>query len=63
LTEHQVMANFLHNVKCRVLLSSYPSDLYNDLYQGWRCVQRKTANHSSHEKIKEKKIECLWMNF
>jgi DNA adenine methylase len=61
--EHTEMIKFLRKAKSKILVSSYPSKLYNDLFNGWKCLEKKAANHSSHEKIKEKKTECLWVNF
>ncbi|GAG44498.1 unnamed protein product, partial [marine sediment metagenome] len=61
--QHQELGHYLRFTKSKVLLSSYPSKLYDELFQGWRCEKKQAANHSSHEKIKEKKTECLWLNF
>jgi DNA adenine methylase len=61
--QHRELGRYLRTTKSKVLLSSYPSELYDELFQGWRCEKKQAANHSSHEKIKEKKTECLWMNF
>jgi DNA adenine methylase len=61
--QHEVMASVLKTVKGKVLLSSYPSKLYDNLYGDWRCVTKSIPNHSSQEKIKPQKSEVLWMNF
>jgi DNA adenine methylase len=61
--QHRELGRYLLITKSKILLSSYPSKLYDELFQGWRCEKKQAANHSSHEKIKEKKTECLWMNF
>lgn len=61
--QHCELAEICNGLQGKVLLSGYPSDLYNHLYKDWRCERKETPNHSSHSKKKEKKIECLWMNF
>jgi DNA adenine methylase len=46
-------------------LSGYPSELYDgyaDKY-GWKCESREIDNKASGKKVKETKIECLWMNY
>jgi DNA adenine methylase len=61
--DHEEMASVLKQVKGKVLLSSYPSKFYENLYSGWRSITRSIPNHSSHEKVKERKTEVLWINF
>lgn len=52
-------------IRGKFLLSGYPSDLYRDVAEGvgWRCVTREIDNKASSAKTKEKKTECLWMNY
>ena len=40
-----------------VVLSGYPSPLYDDLYSGWTRVDRRTFNVQRNPRI-----ECLWLN-
>jgi DNA adenine methylase len=48
--EHRALAEILHAIPATVLLSGYPSALYEELYAGWwrleRTVQRPTSNIS-----------------
>jgi DNA adenine methylase len=60
---HMELAEVLNNFKGKVLISAYPSRLYNRLYKGWTCESKKIVNHSSQQKIKPTKVELLWRNF
>jgi len=61
--EHIELAGVLNKFKGKAILSGYPSTLYKRLYKEWRCVKKKIANHSSQQKTKGIKMECLWMNY
>lgn len=61
--DHRALSQQLKDCGCRVIISGYPSPLYNELYSDWRVVERKIPNHSSQQKIKQYKTECLWMNY
>ena len=61
--DHIALADVLNGFKGKVLLSGYPSRLYNKLYKTWRCEKKKIANHASQQKVKPIKMELLWMNF
>lgn len=62
--DHIELADELLAFKGKVVLSGYPSTLYTSLYnEGWRCVKKQIANHSSQQRKKQMKTECLWMNY
>jgi DNA adenine methylase len=61
--DHIALANLLLKSKGKIIISGYPCTLYNRLYKQWRCTTKTIANHSSQQKIKQKKIEACWMNF
>ncbi|NIQ15601.1 MAG: hypothetical protein GTO02_14750 [Candidatus Dadabacteria bacterium] len=61
--DHIALAEVLNNFKGKILISGYPSRLYNKLYKNWRCEKRKIANHASQKKTKPIKMELLWCNF
>ena len=55
--QHASLLTMLQALKCYVLLSGYPSDLYGTALQGWRCLEYTT-------RTRQKTItECLWANF
>ena len=61
--DHRALAERLHRFKGKVLLSGYPSALYDELYSSWNYAEKRIANHSSQKRIKEYKIERLWKNY
>lgn len=61
--DHIALSQALLAFKGKVIISGYPSTLYNRIYGDWRCVKKKIANHSSQQKTKKYKTECLWMNY
>jgi DNA adenine methylase len=61
--EHRELANLLAKCKAKVVLSGYPSSLYDELYCSWRLVNFDIANHAAGGREKARELECLWMNF
>lgn len=61
--DHERLASVLHRCKAKVVLSGYPSDLYERLYGDWRRETFDIANHSAGGREKSREQECLWMNF
>ena len=55
---HVALAKVLDSVGGKVVLSGYPSELYDRLYGSWRRVERKAMAEKGKETI-----EVLWMNF
>jgi DNA adenine methylase len=55
--EHRQLLEVLRGLKCRVLLSGYPSELYGAALRDWRCLSYRC-------RTRQKTVtECLWMNF
>jgi DNA adenine methylase len=48
---------------CRVAISGYRSELYDDHLKGWTRHQWNMANHTSQKKAKARRVECLWTNW
>ncbi len=63
--QHAALLDTLAAIKGRFILSGYPSALYRDRERdhGWRRMDIEIDNKSSGAKVKEKKTECLWMNY
>lgn len=55
--DHRGLAATLRSVKGMIVLSGYPSALYDELYSDWRCLQYETTNVRS-----AKETECLWLS-
>jgi DNA adenine methylase len=61
--DHRELSAVLAGVQGKVVLSGYPSTLYDELYAGWRTVESEIANHAAGGATKARKIEKLWMNW
>ena len=54
--QHRELAAALGTLKGAVILSCYPSPLYDELYAGWQCVQRNALADGASTRT-----EVLWM--
>ena len=62
--QHRMLAEACAKLRGRVAVSGYRSELYDDLYSGWRRVDAVAARPaSSITKKKKMKQECLWTNY
>lgn len=61
--EHEDLACALNSCSGKVVVSGYPSKLYDKLYAGWRVVAFDIANHAAGGKSKARKQETLWLNW
>lgn len=59
--DHVDLATAANQIKGQFIISSYPSDLYDQLFANCQKIFKEIPNHSSHEKVKEQKRECLWI--
>lgn len=55
--DHIQLAETLHNLRGAVVLSGYRCDLYDNLYKGWRRIEKST-----HASGAEPRTECLWLS-
>jgi DNA adenine methylase len=61
--DHVALLDRLQSVKGRVMLSGYPSKLYQDRLGGWRRVGFDVVCSSSPKEKKPINKEVLWMNY
>jgi hypothetical protein len=47
----------------KVLLSTYPNDLYAKALYNWKFLAFEKANAMSHESSKSKKVELVYFNY
>ncbi|MCG9708258.1 DNA adenine methylase [Pseudoalteromonas sp. Isolate3] len=59
-SDHEALLNELKKLDGSVILSGYPSDLYNDLLSGWR-LENKQARISAGSGT-GLRTECIWLN-
>lgn len=55
--QHRQLASKLHGVKGMVILSGYHSELYNELYGGWKAIEKKTTTNSNSASV-----EVIWLS-
>jgi DNA adenine methylase len=55
--DHRRLAELLCGVEGMVVLSGYPSALYDELYAGWVRIDRQAHADGARDRI-----ECLWLN-
>ena len=61
--DHITMLSLARNCKGKVIISGYFSPLYKTHLKNFRCKKKEIANHSGQAKTKERRVECLWMNY
>jgi DNA adenine methylase len=55
--DHIELATVLHQVKGMVVLSGYPSALYDELYSGWQRIDGSATAQNG-----KRRVECLWLS-
>lgn len=63
--QHLHLLMCLERLKGKFMLSGYHHELYDNFARarGWRCVEFELPNNASSAKTKQRKTECLWMNY
>jgi DNA adenine methylase len=56
-SDHEQLAEVLRKARGMVVLSSYPSELYDRLYEGWQRIERAALADGAR-----KRVEVLWLN-
>jgi len=57
-TQHIELLDLLLSLKCKVMISGYFSELYNQKLKKWRRIEYKSRNRTG-----DFTIEYLWMNY
>jgi DNA adenine methylase len=55
--DHRALAELLHQVEGMVVLSGYPSELYQELYPDWQRIDRQALTEAATHRV-----ESLWLN-
>jgi DNA adenine methylase len=61
--DHRQLLGVLRTCRGRVILSGYPSALYDDTLAGWKKHPKDVANDAAGGKKKRRMTEVLWTNF
>ena len=51
------------NSKSKIMISGYPSELYDDMLSTWERIEFKRCRHSQKKDKKSPITEVLWMNY
>lgn len=54
--QHRALADLLNGLSGAVIVSGYPSPLYDEIYRGWHVVRRRHIADGGRERT-----ECLWL--
>lgn len=55
--EHRELAELLKGARGAVVLSAYHHPLYDELYEGWHCVEKQTHADGARDRV-----EMLWLS-
>jgi DNA adenine methylase len=61
--EHRQLGQVLNKCISKVVVSGYPSPLYEDVFRSWRRIEFDIANHAAGGRKKSRKRETLWLNW
>jgi DNA adenine methylase len=59
--EHAALLDVVPRCRGTVVLSGYPSPLYDARLVGWRRVSFDMANHAGQGRCKQRRTEVLWI--
>jgi DNA adenine methylase len=59
---HLALLDAIANVRGMVVLSGYPSSLYDQSLRSWERHEFGMPNHSGQTKVKQRRTEVIWMN-
>jgi DNA adenine methylase len=62
-TDHRELLDLLRSVQGKVMLSGYPSKLYDETLQSWNRQVFDMPNHAAGGRAKRRQTEALWCNF
>jgi DNA adenine methylase len=61
--DHRELLDVLRSVNGKVILSGYPSAMYDNVLSSWNRYTFDKANSASSRKRKDRETEVLWCNF
>lgn len=59
--DHRLLGETLNSCQSKVVLSGYPSSLYDEMFGSWQRVEFDIANHAAGGRKKKRKTEVLWI--
>ena len=62
-SDHERLASVLNSTEGKVMLSGYPSELYEDLYWDWRRIDTRVTAVSNKGVKANSRTDCMWLNY
>jgi DNA adenine methylase len=59
--DHERLLSQLLRVRAAVVISGYPSDLYDSVLSDWKRHEFDMPNHSGQGATKQRRTECVWI--
>lgn len=59
--QHAALLECLRGCRGAVMLSGYRSPLYDAALAAWRRVEFDMPNHSGQGRVKQRRVECVWI--
>jgi DNA adenine methylase len=61
--DHYELGKVLNTCVSKVIISGYPSALYENIFKKWRRIEFDIANHAAGGRKKSRKRETIWLNW
>lgn len=61
--QHQELLDTINGLQGKVMLSGYPSQLYENALAGWHRHEFELPNNAARDVAKRRMTECIWCNF
>lgn len=61
--DHIGLLNYARDGRSKIVISGYASPLYNKHLKEWRSEKKEVPNHAGQGRNKERRTECIWMNY
>jgi DNA adenine methylase len=61
--DHERFLDGANAAEAKLLICGYRSPLYDDRLARWRRIEFDLPNHSGQQAVKERRIECVWLNY
>jgi DNA adenine methylase len=61
--DHAALLDCLLACRGKVMLSGYRNPLYDAALDGWRREEFDLPNNAGQNKVKARRVECVWCNF
>lgn len=61
--KHLELLRLVKTLRGKVMISGYPSDLYDRELEGWRVEEKKVMSAQAGDWLRRERTEVIWMNY